>query len=216
MAYIDAELVPLLTNSGFTLWLYRTADTRAVALTAGYFDEAAPRLNTGDIVILTASDSISMCPVRSGDEVAPGLVLDTAAAPFRININAAQRFSVRTVASAVASTVVLAPLAASIFSNGFVDAQATIAGPVTEVAFSISDAGGATVRGPQLAPVSAGSASASLPAPAAGTGYRLRVQATSDSAVAANSPVFSVTLPYAVLLQAGGALLIEDGSRLLV
>jgi hypothetical protein len=215
MPYIDTALVPLVANSGFTLWLYRTTDTRSEALTAGYFDLAATRLNTGDIVILTASDSISMCPVRAGDEVAPGLVLDTASAPFRINIDAAQRFSVRTAASAVAMTVVLAPITAAILTTGFVEAQATLAGPVTEVAFSISDAAGATVRGPQLAAVNEGSATASLAAPAAGTGYRLRVQATNDADVAAVSPSFNVTLPDTLLLQAGGALLIEDGGRLL-
>ena len=215
MAYIDTALVPLVVNSGFTLWLYRTTDTRSEALATGYFDPAAPRLDTGDIIILNASDSVSICPVRVGDEVAPGLVLDTASAPFSVHVTAAQRFSVSVAASAVAMTVVLAPLTAAILTTGFVDAQATLAGPVTEVAFSISDAAGTTVRGPQLATVTAGSASASLPAPAAGTGYRLRVQATNDADVAAVSPSFNVTLPDTLLIQAGGALLIEDGGRLL-
>ena len=90
------------------------------------------------------------------------------------------------------------------------------AGPVAQVAFSISDAQGAVVRGPALAAVSAGAASATLPAPAAGTGYRLRVQATGEPAVAATSPAFSVTLPFGLLLQAGGGLLLETGDRILI
>ncbi|MBU8538755.1 hypothetical protein [Falsiroseomonas tokyonensis] len=216
MPFNNTALVPLVNNSGFTMWLYRTTDSRADALTPGYFEPAAARLETGDIIVLIASDSVSFLPVRVGDVVAAGLVLDSAAAPFRVQVRAVQVFSVAQTATAVAMTVILGPLAAGILSNGTVEASATLAGPVTQVAFSISDAMGTTVRGPTLATVTAGSASASLPAPAPGTGYRLRVVSTGDSAVAAVSPAFSVTLPFGLLLQAGGTLLIEDGSRLLV
>ncbi|WP_209318577.1 hypothetical protein [Falsiroseomonas selenitidurans] len=216
MPFSNTALVPLVTNSGFTMWLYRTSDSRATVLAAGYFEPAAARLETGDIIVLIAADSISFLPVRVGDVVASGLVLDTAAAPFRVQVRAAQVFSVAQIASAVATTVVLAPIAGGILSNGVVQAAASVAGPVAQVAFSISNAAGTVVRGPTVATVSAGAASASLPAPAAGTGYRLRVVSTADAAVAATSPAFSVTLPFGLLLQAGGSLLIEDGGRLLV
>ncbi|NKE48412.1 hypothetical protein HB662_26805 [Roseomonas frigidaquae] len=216
MPFVNTALVPLVTNSGFTMWLYRTTDSRADALTPGYSEPAAARLATGDIIVMLASDSMSFLPVRVGDVVASGLVLDTAEAPFRVQIRGAQVFSVAQTASAVAMTVILGPLAAGLLSNGIVQASATLAGPVAQVAFSISDAGGAVVRGPTLATVTGGNATASLPAPAPGTGYRLRVVSTSDGAVADTSPAFSVTLPFGLLLQAGGALLIEDGSRLLV
>ena len=33
MPFVNTALVPLVTNSGFTMWLYRTTDSRAVALT---------------------------------------------------------------------------------------------------------------------------------------------------------------------------------------
>lgn len=216
MAFNNAALVPLVANSGFTLWLYRTADSRATAIAVGYFSAAAARLETGDIIILLSSDAVSFVPVRAGDEIAAGLVLDTAAAPFRANIRAAQSFSVMQTASPIVMTVLLAPLVGGILAGGTVQAQAAVAGPVAQVAFSISDAAGATVRGPTLATVSAGSATASLAAPAAGTGYRLRVQSTADAAVADTSPSFSVTLPFGLLLQTGSTLLLEDGSRLLV
>ncbi|MGK7865949.1 hypothetical protein [Falsiroseomonas sp. E2-1-a20] len=216
MAFNNAALVSLLSNSGFTMWLYRTTDTRATAIAAGYFSPAAARLETGDIIIALTSDAVSLLPVRAGDVVAAGLVLDTAAAPFRAQIRAAQRFLARQASSGVVMTVVLAPLAAGILAGGTVQAQAAVAGPVTQVAFSISDAAGATVRGPTLAAVSAGTASASFAAPAAGTGYRLRVQATGEPGVAATSPAFTVTLPYGLLLQSGGGLLLESGDRVLV
>lgn len=216
MPFNNSALVPLVNNSGFTMWLYRTTDNRATALAAGYFEPAANRLETGDIIVMLAADSVSFLPVRVGDVVASGLVLDTASAPFRVQIRGAQVFSVAQTATAIAMTVVLGPLAAGILSNGMVEAQATLAGPVSQVAFSISDANGDVVRGPQLVNVVGGNATASLPAPLPGTGYRLRVVSPSNSAVAATSPAFSVTLPHGLLLQAGGTLLIEDGSRLLV
>jgi hypothetical protein len=87
---------------------------------------------------------------------------------------------------------------------------------VAEVAFSISDAGGATVRGPQTAAVSDGSASATLASPAAGTGYRLRVEAVGHPQLVDTSQPFSVGEPFALLDQGGFALLAEDGGRILV
>ena len=214
MPFDNAALLPLLANSGFTIWLYRTPDTRNQALAAGYFDAAAARLEWGDVIFLQASDALTLTTVRPGPTVPGGVVLDTAAAPLRTNRSAAQRFSVRQVASAVAMTVLLAPLAGGLVSGGTVQASASVAGPVAQVSFSISDATGATVRGPQSATVTAGAASASLAAPNAGSGYRLRVEAVGFPQVADTSPPFVVSLPYTLLTQAGGRLLTEAGAGL--
>ena len=216
MPFDNAGLTPLVASSGFTLWYYRTTDTRAAALVAGYFAPASNRLAAGDLIILQASDAMSFQPVRAGTLVAAGLVIDTAATPFRVNRTCAQRFSMRQVVSAVAMTVLLAPLAGGITANGVVQAQAAVAGPVAQVQFSIRDAGGVTVRGPLTAAVTAGTASATLPAPIAGTGYRLRVEATDMPEIADTSAPFAVTLPYALLLQDDSTLLTEDSARLLV
>lgn len=215
MPYSDAALTPLLTGSGFTLWLYRTADTRATALGAGYFAPAGPRLETGDLILLQASDAVALLPVRAGDVVAAGLTVDSAAAPFRVNRRAEQRFSIRQAASAAAITIILGPIAAGIVSNGVVAAEAAIAGPVTQVTFSLRDAGGATVRGPQAAPVVAGAASVSFPSPPAGTGYRMRVESSADPTLADTSAPFVVSNPFTLLLQSNAALLLENGGRLL-
>jgi hypothetical protein len=215
MPYSDAALTPLLTGSGFTLWLYRTPDTRATALGAGYFTPAGPRLGTGDLILLQAADAVALLPVRAGDVVAAGITVDSAAAPFRVNRSAAQRFSIRQAATAAAITIVLAPIAAGIVSNGVVAAAAAIAGPVTEVTFSLRNAAGATVRGPQAAPVSAGLASVTFPAPPSGTGYRMRVEATADPTLADTSSPFVVSNPFTLLLQSNAALLLENGGRLL-
>ena len=216
MPFIDAALTPLLTGSGFTLSLYWTTDTRATALGAGYFAPAAPRLETGDLILLQASDAVALLPVRTGDIVAAGVTVDTAAAPFRVNRTASPRFSVRLAASAAAITVVLAPIAAGIVSNGTVAAAASVAGPISEVVFSLRDANGTAVRGPTTAAVSAGTASVTFAAPPVGTGYRMRVEATIDPAAVDTSQAFSVTAPFALLAQSRGALLLENSGRIVL
>ncbi len=216
MPFVATALTPLVTGNGFTLWLYRTDDTRATAISANYFAPAAAKLETGDLILLQASDAVALLPVRSGDVIASGLVVDTAAAPFRVNRSGAQRFSIRQAAAAVAATIVLAPLAAGIIANGTFQSSASIVGPITQVVFSVQDQNGATVRGPATATVSAGSASVTLAAPPAGIGYRVRVEAMGDPLVADQSQPFTVSLPFTMLTQAGTALLAEDGGRLLI
>jgi hypothetical protein len=216
MPFDTSGLTPLLTNSGFTIWLYRTPDTRAAALAPDYFVPAGARLAFGDVILLQASDALTLTTVRPGTVVPGGVVVDTAAAPFRVNRASAQRFSVRQAASAVAMTVLLAPLAGGIVAGGQLMAAAQVTGPLAQVSFSIRDAAGATVHGPQAALVSAGNASATLPAPAAGSGYRLRVEAVGAPTVADTSPPFAVSPPYALLVQNGRAVLTEAGGRLLI
>lgn len=214
MPFDNTALLPLLSNSGFTMWLYRTPDTRDQALAPGYFDAAAARLAWGDVIFLQSSDALALTTVRPGPAVPGGITVDTAAAPFRTNRTAAQRFSVRQMASAVVMTVLLAPLVGGFVANGTVAASATVTGPIAEVGFSISDATGVTVRGPQSATVAAGAASASLPAPAAGTGYRVRVEALGFPEVVDVSSSFAVSLPFSLLTQAGGKLLTQAGASL--
>ncbi len=214
MPFVNTALTSLVTNSGFSLWLYRTTDTRATVLVAGYFTPAAARLVAGDLIIVQAADSVSVIPVRISAQVAAGVVIDTTAAPFRVDRQSAQRFSVMQAASALVQTIVLAPLAAGLVSNGVVQASASVVGPVAQVSFSINDASGAVIRGPQLATVSGGTASATLAAPPVGTGYRMRVQATLDTAVADTSAPFAVTAPFSLLVQGGSFLLAQDGGRL--
>jgi hypothetical protein len=216
MAFDNTTLNPLATTSGFTLWYYRTQDTRAAALTAGYFAPAAARLAGGDVILLQAADALTLTTVRSGTTVPGGLVVDTFNAPFRVNRASAQKFSVRQVATAVAMTILLAPLAGGITAGGPVATQASVGGAVAQVEFSIRDAAGVTVAGPQTASVTSGVATATLTAPAAGSGYRLRAAAVGFPLVADTSPAFAITAPYALLAQNGNTLVEQDGGRLLL
>lgn len=214
MPFDNASLNPLSTTSGFTLWYYRTQDTRAVALAAGYFTPAASRFAAGDVILLQASDALSLTTVRTGTTVPGGLVVDSFNAPFRVNRGAAQAFSIRQVATAVAVTILLGPLAGGITAGAPVATQASVAGPVAQVAFEIRDAAGTTVAGPQIGSVTSGIATATLTAPPAGSGYRLRAEAVGFPLVADTSQAFSVTIPYALLTEAGATLVAQDGSRL--
>ncbi len=216
MPFNSANLVPLVANGGFTLWLYTTTDTRAVALAAGYFNAASGQLATGDVMFLQASDALTLTTVRPNTVVASGLVVDSSQVPFSVGRQAHHRFSVAQLVNAVAATVLLMPLAGGFVVGGSIPAQASVSGPIASVSFSLRDAGGSTVAGPQSAPVTAGSASTAFTAPASGTGYRIRVEAAGDPEVFDVSPPFTVSLPFALLTQANHALLLQDGSRLLV
>ena len=76
MPFSPASFGALIQGNGFTLWHYRTGDTRAVVAAAGYFAPVAESLNTGDLVILQAADAMALLPVRSGPALGPGVTLD--------------------------------------------------------------------------------------------------------------------------------------------
>lgn len=51
MAYQSKNLSVLAYANGFTLWHYTTPDIAADADTAGYFNDAADMLRTGDMIL---------------------------------------------------------------------------------------------------------------------------------------------------------------------
>ena len=51
MAFVSKDLSVLSYANGFTLWHYTTVDTAAVVDSAGYFNDAAHMLRTGDILV---------------------------------------------------------------------------------------------------------------------------------------------------------------------
>lgn len=216
MPYNPTSLAALLQGSGFTLWLYRTTDTRAEALAPGYFEPAAPRLEAGDIILLQAADAVSLLPVRAGDFVAAGLTLDTAPAAFRAERQATQKFRFRQAVEAVARSILLAPIAAGLLVGGTIEARAAVHGPVPQVVFTLLDAFGVAAQAPQLVPVTSGSASAEFPAEVAGIGWRIRVEAADDPAVSDLSPPFVISPPFGLLDEGGRNLARETGGMLLL
>lgn len=60
MPFSAADFDALVKGDGFTLWHYRTADTRAFVATDGYFAPVAANVKTGDLLILHAADGLTM------------------------------------------------------------------------------------------------------------------------------------------------------------
>lgn len=215
MPFTPSSFAALLHGAGFTLWHYRTTDTRAVATAAGYFAAVADRLKPRDIIILQASDALALIPVRAGTTLGPGLTVDGTSGPFSVTRNAAQTLSVSQAAGAIVTTIILAPLAAAIIAGSTIAASAAVTGPVAQVQFTLRDGNNMVVPPARTVAVAAGVASTSFDAPPVGTGYRIRVESLADPAVATVSGTFSVGVDLRLLLQEDdGVLLTEGGSAL--
>lgn len=210
-----ADLAAIIQGSSFTLWHYRTADSRAAVIAAGYFAPVADRLRPGDLMMLQAADAMALLPIRVGPVLGTGVTLDGAVGPMNTVRSLAQRFSFSQTASAVVRTIALAPIAASIVAGTAIQASATVTGPVSQVAFSIRDATGAVLPPVRTIAVSNGKAAVSFFAPPIGSGYRIRAEDAADPSVGVTSRSFNVGADLKLLLQEDDTrLLTEAGNRL--
>lgn len=217
MPFDARNLTPLEASAaGFTMWLYTTTDTRAAVLAPGYFSSVADRLLPGHLILLQSADSLSLIPVRSNGQVGNGLVLDASAPPVRLAARADLDMLFRFVAVVQTRTVSLDAVPAGLYIGRSFTVSARVTGPVTTLVFSILDAAGAIVAGPVSASVAAGSASVTFAAPAAGSGYRVRVQDADEPLVTQTSSSFVVTEPFMLLTEAGGTLLLQSGNGVLL
>ena len=68
MAFQNKNLSVIAYANGFTLWHYAANETLSAITTSGYFNNVATLMNTGDIIIINASDgtSIKAITVSSG------------------------------------------------------------------------------------------------------------------------------------------------------
>jgi hypothetical protein len=220
MPFAPSGLTPLVQTAAFSLWHYVTSDARATVAAAGYFAPVAERFKPGDIMFLQAADSMAMLPMRSGPLFGPGVTLDGAVAPISAIRTAAQNFSFTQAVGAIIRTIVLAPIAAGFLAGMSIPVSAQVQGPISQVVVSVRDSTGATLPGSQIVTVVGGFATAAVPAPPAGTGYRIRMEDVQDPAIADVTRTFSV-LPanegqplrqengFVILIEAGGRLLAE-------
>ena len=144
-----ASFAALIQGNGFTLWHYRTGDTRAVVVASGYFAPVAASLRPGDLMILQAADALALLPVRSGPAIGTGVTLDGAVGALSLVRSAAQRFSFAQTAQAVVRTLVLGPVAASMVAGSAFAVSATVTGPVSQVVFTVVDSDGVVVPTPK-------------------------------------------------------------------
>lgn len=205
----------LIQGNGFTLWHYRTPDTRTAVTAAGYFSAVASRLQPGDLMILQAADSLALLPIRTGPALGTGVTLDGAVGPLAIVRTVAHGFAISQAAAAVVRGIVLAPLTAIVVAGATIPASATVTGPISQVVFTLRDANDAIIPPIRTRNVINGQANAGFPAPPVGTGYRIRVEDVADPTIGMTSASFTVGPDLRLLLQEnGGLLLLEDGGAL--
>ena len=215
MAFSSADLGALIQGNSFTLWHYRTADSRATVAAAGYFAPVADRIRPGDLMILQAADAMAMLPIRVGPALGTGVTLDGAVGPLSLLRGATQRFSFAQAASAVVRTLILTPIAASFVAGSSIPVSAMVSGPVTQVVFTIRNSAGAVVPPARTVNVSNGRAITSFFSPPAGSGYRIRAEDASDPSVGVTSRSFNVGADLKLLLLENDLrLLTEAGDRL--
>lgn len=215
MPFIASDLVPLIQSARFNLWHYRSADLQAAITTAGYFAPAASRLRAGDLMVVQSADAMAMLPVRSNAITGPGVTLDGAVAPIALTRSVAQTLRVVQAAGAVVSTIILAPLMAGIIVGTSIPVQAQVVGPIQQVVITLRNAQNQIIPPALTVNVSQGYATATLPTPAVGNGYRIRIEDALDTGVVATSRSFNI-LPdlRLILIEDGAKLLQEDGAAI--
>ena len=69
MAFQNKNLSVIVYANGFTLWHYAANETMATITASGYFDSVKTLMNTGDIVIINASDNTSIKKITVGANI---------------------------------------------------------------------------------------------------------------------------------------------------
>ncbi len=69
MAFQNKNLSVIAYANGFTLWHYAANETLTTITASGYFDDVKTLMNSGDIVIINASDSTSIKKVTVSTNV---------------------------------------------------------------------------------------------------------------------------------------------------
>jgi hypothetical protein len=206
--FSPANLAALIQGNTYTLWHYRTADTRAVVTAAGYFAPVAGSLRAGDLMMLQTADAVALLPVRTGPALGTGVTLDGAVGPLNTVRSVAQGFRFGQAAAAVVRTIILAPFAAGIVAGTSIPVSASVIGPISQVVFSLRNGSGVVVPPVQMVSVAGGTAAASFATPPVGSGYRIRVEDAADPALAVLSRSFNVGTDLKLMLA-------EDDTRLL-
>ncbi|MBP5485387.1 MAG: hypothetical protein J6Y07_01630 [Alphaproteobacteria bacterium] len=67
MAFQNKNLSVIAYANGFTLWHYVESATLATITASGYFNAVGTLMNTGDIVIINASDKTSIKKIAVSD-----------------------------------------------------------------------------------------------------------------------------------------------------
>jgi hypothetical protein len=215
MPFIATNLTVLSAANGFTLWHYRTTDSRAETEAQGYFTPAAERARVGDIILVQASDGTTMLSLRYGNLTGAAVVLDAFGTPPTFQRSANLPFSLTLTANPEARAIIFDTLPNAIEPGASIPVAVTILGNIGNVTFQLRNLAG-TVLATLSAAVADRRASVLFPAQAPGGGYRIRANNTSDTSHATLSAPFAIGSPPRLLNEDGGILLLEQGGQLLL
>ena len=76
MAFQNKNLSVIAYANGFTLWHYAANETLATITASGYYYEVKTLMNTGDMVLINASDKTSIKKIAVGDSAVTTAALD--------------------------------------------------------------------------------------------------------------------------------------------
>ena len=76
MAFQNKNLSVIAYANGFTLWHYAASETMTAITTSGYFNLVKTLMNTGDVIIINASDKTSIKKIAVSDSAVTTAALD--------------------------------------------------------------------------------------------------------------------------------------------
>jgi hypothetical protein len=215
MPFIASNLTVLSAANGFTLWHYRTTDSRDQVQAADYFADASKQMRAGDIVMAQTADATIMLPIRTGNLTGSGLTLDAAGAPPELRRSGNLPFKITLAGNVQTRAIILDPMPEAIEPGASIPVGANILGTMANVTFQLVNALG-TVLSSQNVAVSAGRASALFAAQAPGGGYRIVARNAADTSHSITSAPFAIGAPPRLLTEEGRILLLETDGQLLL
>jgi hypothetical protein len=215
MPFIASNLTVLSAANGFTLWHYRTTDSRAETEAPGYFAPAAERARVGDIIMVQANDGTTMLSLRYGNLTGGPVVLDASGTPPTIQRSANFPFSLTLTANPEARAIIFDSLPNAIEPGASIPVAVTTLGNISNVTFQLRSPSG-TVLATLSSLVVNRRAGVLFPAQSTGGGYRIRANNTADTSHATLSPPFAIGSPPRLLNEEGGIFLLEQGGQLLL
>ena len=69
MAFQNKKLSVIAYANGFTLWHYAANETLATISASGYFNNVITLMNTGDIILINASDKTTIMAITDGKAI---------------------------------------------------------------------------------------------------------------------------------------------------
>lgn len=76
MAFQNKKLSVIAYANGFTLWHYAANETLATISTSGYFNNVITLMNTGDIILINASDKTTIMAITVAENAVSVAALD--------------------------------------------------------------------------------------------------------------------------------------------